>query len=225
MAANVAGSAAGRWEERGIEALDAAAALHAMEHILSSGEPQVAVLSMQWQKFSRAFPGYALPPFYDDSVGVTREPGVSRPVLPKLRNMPIKERLAGLIALLRQEIAAVLHLSAPCHIGLRTRFYDLGLDSLMSIELKNRLEVALGQSFGSTLVFDYPTIEALSNYLTALIFPSEAASGMIEGADVESVAGEAQVEIAEVLDKVESMTDETAILAMKRMRAGARKQH
>ncbi|MFL9898471.1 SDR family NAD(P)-dependent oxidoreductase [Paraburkholderia fungorum] len=225
MAANVAGVAAGRWEERGIEALDATAALHAMEHILSSGEPQVAVLSMQWPKFARAFPGYALPSFYDDAVGVTREPGVSRTVLPKLRNMPIKERLAGLIALLRQEIAAVLHLSSPCHIGLRTRFYDMGLDSLMSIELKNRLEVALDQSFGSTLVFDYPTVEALSNYLTALIFPSEAASGMIEGADVESLTGETQLEIAKVLSKVESMTDETVILAMKRMRNGVKKGH
>lgn len=119
----------------------------------------------------------------------------------------------------------MLHLSAPCHIGLRTRFFDLGLDSLMSIELKNRLEAALDQSFGSTLVFDYPTVEALSNYLIALIFPSEAASGIIEGADVEFVTGETQLEITEVLDKVKSMTDESVILAMKRMRAGVRKGH
>jgi hypothetical protein len=74
-------------------------------------------------------------------------------------------------------------------------------------------------------VFDYPTVEALSNYLTASIFPSEAASEVIEGADVEFVSGETQREIAEVLDQVESMTDERVILAMKRMRAGVRKGH
>ncbi|MCC5670510.1 acyl carrier protein [Nostoc sp. CHAB 5784] len=39
------------------------------------------------------------------------------------------------------------------------------MDSLMAVELKNRLESTLSCSLPATLVFDYPTIEALVDYL------------------------------------------------------------
>jgi myxalamid-type polyketide synthase MxaB len=57
-------------------------------------------------------------------------------------------------------------------IEMRTRLFDLGIDSLMAVELKNRLESGLGQSLHSTLVFDYPTLESLAGYLSGIIFPA-----------------------------------------------------
>ena len=39
------------------------------------------------------------------------------------------------------------------------------MDSLMAVELKGRLERSLNVSLPPTLTFNYPTIEALANYL------------------------------------------------------------
>jgi len=44
----------------------------------------------------------------------------------------------------------------------------------MAVEMKNRLQCGLGVSLGATLVFDYPTVEALVDYLLGeLAFPKE----------------------------------------------------
>ena len=48
-----------------------------------------------------------------------------------------------------------------------------GLDSLGTVELKNALEGICGASLPSTLVFDYPTVSALSAYLSNQLTISE----------------------------------------------------
>eukprot|EP00889_Picochlorum_renovo_P002070 jgi/Picre1/29100/NNA_004493.t1 len=52
-----------------------------------------------------------------------------------------------------------------------------GLDSLGTVELKNALESSFGISLPSTLVFDYPTVGALSNYLSTQISSDFSESG------------------------------------------------
>jgi len=44
-------------------------------------------------------------------------------------------------------------------------FFELGMDSLTSLELKNRLQASLAVTLPATLIFDAPNIQALSRYL------------------------------------------------------------
>ncbi|MEZ4732263.1 MAG: beta-ketoacyl reductase, partial [Caldilineaceae bacterium] len=83
----------------------------------------------------------------------------------RLAELPPAERQPHLHTYIHRELAAVLGLSAARTVEPDARLFDIGLDSLMAVELKNRLETRLNVALPSTLLFDYPTLEVLGHYL------------------------------------------------------------
>ena len=55
-------------------------------------------------------------------------------------------------------------------------FFEMGMDSLMSIELRTRLQGRLGLELPSTLTFNHPTVEAVARFISARIERAAAAS-------------------------------------------------
>ena len=82
-----------------------------------------------------------------------------------LVSLPAVDRHNQLEAYLRTEITTVLGLRADTTIDPQTRLFDFGFDSLMAVEMKNKLERTLGATLRSTLLFDYPTLRVLTPYL------------------------------------------------------------
>jgi acyl transferase domain-containing protein/acyl-CoA synthetase (AMP-forming)/AMP-acid ligase II/acyl carrier protein len=85
--------------------------------------------------------------------------------LQTLEATPSEQQYLLLIEHLRSVIASILGLTSPRSIELRQGLSDLGLDSIMSIEVRGRLEAELESSLPATLLFDYPTLETLADYL------------------------------------------------------------
>lgn len=67
--------------------------------------------------------------------------------------------------LVRSEIVRVLGHFDPDVIGTDQLFSELGFDSLTSVELRNRLATTTGVRLPATLIFDHPTLGALTRYL------------------------------------------------------------
>jgi hypothetical protein len=67
----------------------------------------------------------------------------------------------------------VLRLDAPEELDRRQRLMDLGVDSLMALELRQRLGAGLGlaRPLPATLVFDHPSIEAIARLLAGELEP------------------------------------------------------
>jgi acyl transferase domain-containing protein len=76
-----------------------------------------------------------------------------------------RERVA--LELVRSQAAAVLGYATGDMVEPHKAFRELGTDSLMAVDLRNRLRNATGLQLPSTLVFDYPTPVALAKFLVA----------------------------------------------------------
>jgi acyl carrier protein len=64
-----------------------------------------------------------------------------------------------------KEVAQVLGIDVPESIDPERGLFDMGMDSLMSVQLRKRLEVSFGRALPKMLTFTYPTVAALTRYL------------------------------------------------------------
>ncbi len=78
------------------------------------------------------------------------------------------------------ELREVLRLDRETPVDDRRGFFDLGLDSLMAVELRNRLEARLGVVLPTSLTFDHPNAGELAAFLARLLAPPEAPASAAE---------------------------------------------
>jgi polyketide synthase 12/polyene macrolide polyketide synthase/epothilone polyketide synthase D len=109
-------------------------------------------------------------------VGSDARPEITSGAPPASRTGELARRLLearvmdrGALALdyVAQQVAAVLRVSRPESLDPRQRLMDMGLDSLMALDLRGRLGVGLGrpEAVPATLIFEHPTIEAITAFV------------------------------------------------------------
>jgi acyl transferase domain-containing protein len=119
---------------------------------------------------------------------------------------PPAERLARVAEIIREEVMRVLCLGAHEVPSQSHRLRDLGVDSLMAVELRTRLvqRLHLPRPLPATLVFDYPTIGAVAHHLCSLLEPAAPVAPAEEEVSVgklaEAIAGLDDEAVAAMVD-------------------------
>ncbi|WP_280298696.1 type I polyketide synthase [Nocardia neocaledoniensis] len=91
--------------------------------------------------------------------------GASAALRARLASGSGSERVDVLLELVRGQIAAVLGHENTSAVTADRAFTELGFDSISAVEFRNALKAATGLALPATLVFDYPTPQALARYL------------------------------------------------------------
>jgi myxalamid-type polyketide synthase MxaB len=153
----------------------------AFAHLLKQSATQVGVVPIMWNNYLAGSAG--LRSFYaefipkavqtanQETTAVASQPMNARQQLEAAEE---DERHELLMQHLRTATAKVLGLRSPEQINARDGLMDMGLDSLMAIELRNSIGRSLDLQLPFTIFFDYPTLEAVEAYLSNEIWPSEA---------------------------------------------------
>ncbi|WP_257002504.1 type I polyketide synthase [Streptomyces sp. WZ.A104] len=90
------------------------------------------------------------------------------------------ERRRVVLDVVRGHVSGVLGYGPGQQVDVDKQFKALGFDSLMAVELRNRLSGAIGLRLPATLVFDHPTVEELSRYVDSRL-GQDTASGPAGG--------------------------------------------
>ncbi len=157
-----------RLEARGLGGMAPDKALAVLGMLLGQERPQLSVMAFEPRQWLGFYLAAAQSPYFTK---LAQEPS-SRPIVSagksrireQLEAARPSERRGLLDAHLRELIGGVLRM-APARIEPRTPLVTFGLDSLMSMEIRNRLEAALGLKLSATVVWTYPTVAALAPFL------------------------------------------------------------
>ncbi|MGH9551450.1 MAG: beta-ketoacyl reductase, partial [Terriglobales bacterium] len=110
-------------------------------------------------------------------------PLTHRDIGSELSALDEKSRTAHLRAYIDSQVRSVLKWPDDQHLAAEQGFFDLGMDSLMSVELAHRLQRDLGASLATTDIFDYPTIERLTLHILNRLNLGEAAAIRVSAPD------------------------------------------
>ncbi|HSI40011.1 MAG TPA: type I polyketide synthase [Xanthobacteraceae bacterium] len=165
-------------------------------------EPTLTVANIDWAKYAAARAGRSQALFAGLVAG-TATGGAGVDLATGLETMAPGERRAAVEALVRDSVGKVLRLPAG-RIDAKRPLGNMGLTSLMAMEFRNRLEVALARPLPATLAWNYPTIEALVEHL-----------GGAPPATPVPEPQAAPAALAEVLSDVAALSDEEVLLSLR----------
>ncbi|RNG11792.1 SDR family NAD(P)-dependent oxidoreductase, partial [Streptomyces botrytidirepellens] len=156
---------------RGLTPLTVPAALKALDGVAGTGTDSV-VVDVDWSRFLPAFTASRPSPLLAGFEEATERPaaaGRGTPLAQRLAALPEEERHALLVDVVRGHIGEVIKHPDPLRIDPDRALTELGFDSLMSVELRNKLADYSTSRLPVALVFDHPTPHALAGYLRTVI--------------------------------------------------------
>jgi acyl transferase domain-containing protein len=187
---------------RGVLAMDPQLALGALRQMLDREETRLTVASVDWDRYASTYTAARARPLIGDLPEVQRVlvestiaedqvEGRASALATQLAPLDESRRERVALELVRSQAAAVLGYATVDLVEAHRAFRELGTDSLMAVDLRNRLQTATGLRLPTTLVFDYPTPAVLARFLV-----TEATGGRGELTAASSIAVRSEEPIA-----------------------------
>jgi acyl carrier protein/NADP-dependent 3-hydroxy acid dehydrogenase YdfG len=174
----------------GLKIMPAARTLDAFLHLLDADAGHVVFADIDWATLKPLYESRRRRPLFAE-VGAAASRIEAAPVLADRPDQLLADRvrqarpseqrpmLQGYV----REIAAVVLGLRVAQVEPKKGLFDLGMDSLMAVDLKTRLERSLGCTLPSTLTFNYPTVAAISAFVASEVLGLDAlAAAPVPGA-------------------------------------------
>ncbi|MFD0344740.1 SDR family NAD(P)-dependent oxidoreductase, partial [Streptomyces sp. NPDC127117] len=175
-----------RLRRSGMVPMPSAEGLELFDTAVAAGEPAVVPVLLDLPEWRRAAADSGFVPHLMRSLvrvaprRAANDAGGAAPeesLRTRLEALAPEERRGAVLEVVTTEAAAVLGHAPGYRIKPQETFSELGFDSLTAVELRNRLGAATGLRLPPTLIFNYPTAEALAAHVLDLAAPAASGTG------------------------------------------------
>ncbi|NES24110.1 MAG: SDR family NAD(P)-dependent oxidoreductase [Symploca sp. SIO3E6] len=211
MAARLGDEHLSRWHNLGLQSIGFNEGIQALEELLQLGVTQVGVMPINWSRWFEVQTGTTMPMLKDLAPSKSK-PSQEGWFIQHLEAVSLEQRRQLLVKEVCSQVAQVLGIADPEQIDPQVGLFDIGIDSLMLTELRNRLQSSLGCRLSATALFNYANVNDLVDYL---------ARDVLKTISFEELEDASPAELNPTEDLTELSTDELAALLADELYEGA----
>src|SRR6185503_18344721 len=153
------------WQDQGISALVPEKAFELLELAIRLDKPQITIASIDWERLSRKYGAHGFPPLLQSFQPTAARPIDSGRVARGLVDLAVSERRPRLVAHVQSVISEALGFDGGRVLGVDDRLFDAGIDSLMAVQVGDRLARDFGITIPAGLAFNHSTISQIAEFL------------------------------------------------------------
>ncbi|MEV7192761.1 type I polyketide synthase [Streptomyces sp. NPDC093510] len=174
----------------GLHPLSPDLCVKALHQALDAGETTLTVANFDWAQFTSTFTAQRPSPLLADlpenrrasAAAAQEDTAEASSLQQELTEAKPAQQRQLLLQHVRSQAAATLGHSDVDAVPATKPFQELGFDSLTAVELRNRLNKSTGLALPTTVVFDHPTPDALTDVLRAELSGDTAAADSVRAA-------------------------------------------
>lgn len=168
MAARLADQFQSRIRSLGMSSIPPEQGLQLLDRLLGQSATLVGVFPVDWSQFVAQLPaGMKMPVLeaFIGSQGVAKDTQTNE-FLAQLKAAKAGDRPQLMTNYLQGVVGKLLGFPDSQMLDPQLGFFEMGMDSLLALELRNVLQTSLGCALSATVLFEYSNIESLAEYLT-----------------------------------------------------------
>jgi myxalamid-type polyketide synthase MxaE and MxaD len=166
-----------RFSETGLLPMPSEKVFNMFGSLIDSSRAQVMIADVDWTVLKPVFESQRTRPLLE-KLGQVRgaQTQIRVAIVPntaslhRVMDQPPENRRRSIEAFVQEQAAQVLGFRHDEVFPVEVSLTDLGLDSLMAVDLKNRLQAGLGQNLSPTVVFDYPSVSGMVGMLETMLW-------------------------------------------------------
>ncbi|MBM7846592.1 type I polyketide synthase [Herpetosiphon giganteus] len=166
-----------RRQQLGIHPLSPQRGLTLLARCLTFAAAHMIAAPIDWRKLSAGMP--TISSLWQHGTAQTSA-AQSKLLVTQFADAPRHQQPTIIQNIVYEHLLRTLGFSEPSQLAPKQRLFEIGLDSLMAVELRNAFQLAFQQTLPATLLFEYPTPEALVAYLVERLIEPDQPKPLVE---------------------------------------------